>query len=1003
MPKSLNRLPLHLLVLGLFSLLTLILSWPLPLRIFSWVPGVAQWAFDESTFVWNIWYFKHSLIDNLSTPLHSDLIYYPLGIDLVLYTYNFFNAIIAQPLHVAVSLIFASNVTVLLSTVLSGYGTFLLVRYLLVRGWGLGTGYRGSADQGSAGRARDDSRSAIVNRQSSIVNLSAFAAGVVYAFASNRAIYATLGHYDMVTTQWIPLYALMLLRSLDSSLTSSRRRKAAILAGVFFAFNGLAEMITAVFLAIFTIIVVVIVVGKQIADSSEQIADSSEQLGVDGALSQFATRNSQFAIRIPPLAPRPFLNTLSALLLIGVVSFSLWSPVLVPILYQFLTDDFSLKGWGEAIPLSVDLLGWFTPTVVHPLFGGDLVTNLRQVLVNWTLPGNLETGFRDVNTVFLGWATLALALLGAFVYRKRLSIWMWTALTFGLFTLGPFLQINGRYRFDLDGVETSFPLPFALLHYIPIIKANRAPNRNSVLLMLGLAVLVGFAVYWILKKLKNPESRLGRGYWRQRSAPILYSLIIFLLVFEHLALPLPLSDARVPAVYEMIAADPAPVSVMHAPLGWRNSFGTLGPERTLLQYYQSVHEKPMLGGNISRAPDFKMDYFARIPFFQSIIGVGTDGQLTPERLETVQAQAEEMMYLYNVGYVILTPPIEQRFPYADTWQATWELFKSSLPLEAQPLWTGDGFEAYRVVQPEGRDEFTLALGQPGTFPYRGDGWDNAEVDAPYGQPAIWATDEQSCLFVPLRNLDESRSTYTLTMPVRPFDYPGSPPQQVTAQINGEPFATQDLVNDWQTVSWTVPLSALRNTINEICLNWSYAASPRTVLGGDRMIGATGVALPVDVELKSFADGAWISTFDEETGAPINASTGRRGVNVTVLDARTGEIVDMQGFDTAANEFESAALAEYIGQIAAGSPVLVGSRGAAGAFLTEEAITQLRTLGAEMTLASVQGSYFSIVGVKGAQPGTALQAVNETEAFLRIGLNPDRRTLAAAVGTVSLTR
>ncbi|MEZ4635518.1 MAG: interleukin-like EMT inducer domain-containing protein [Caldilineaceae bacterium] len=203
--------------------------------------------------------------------------------------------------------------------------------------------------------------------------------------------------------------------------------------------------------------------------------------------------------------------------------------------------------------------------------------------------------------------------------------------------------------------------------------------------------------------------------------------------------------------------------------------------------------------------------------------------------------------------------------------------------------------------------------------------------------------------------------------------------------------------------WTVPPSSLRNTVNELCLDWSYAVSPRTALGGDRMIGATGVALPVDVELKSFADGAWISTFDEETGAPTDASAGRRGVNVTVLNAQTGEIVDRQGFDTAANEFESEALAAYIEQIAAGSPVLLASRGAAGDFLTEEAITQLRTLGADTTLASVQGSYFSIVGVKGAQPGTALQAVDAAEAYLWIGLNPDRRTLAAAVGTVRVTR
>ncbi len=59
------------------------------------------------------------------------------------------------------------------------------------------------------------------------------------------------------------------------------------------------------------------------------------------------------------------------------------------------------------------------------------------------------------------------------------------------------MQINGRYRFDLDGLETTLPLPFVLLHYLPVIKANRAPNRNSVLLMLGLAVLAGYGVYWL--------------------------------------------------------------------------------------------------------------------------------------------------------------------------------------------------------------------------------------------------------------------------------------------------------------------------------------------------------------------------------------------------------------------------------------------------------------------------------------------------------------------------
>ncbi|MDQ3248901.1 MAG: hypothetical protein M3Q45_06780, partial [Chloroflexota bacterium] len=660
-------------VLAFYTALTLLLTWPLTAHLTTHVPGIAQWAFDESTFVWNIWYLKHALVDRLSSPLHTELIWYPLGIDLVLYTYNFYHALFAQPLALAVNLPFGSNIALLCSTILSGYGTFLLVRYLLAKEERL-KAWKSSSHPHLA----------------SLSLLPPLLAGLLYAFASNRAIYAALGHYDMVTTQWNPFYALMLLRSLDSALPVHRRYKAAAIAGLFFAFNGLAEMITALFLAIFTLIVLIVYwVDRQKVHSTAQGQSVSAQRRVRSAI--------------------------VALGLIGLVGFSIWSPVLVPILRQFLTDDFSLTGWGEAIPLSSDLLGWFTPTVLHPIFGADLVSSLRQVQLRALIPDG--RGLRDINTVFLGWTSLALALLGALIYRRTVRIWLWTSILFGLFTLGPFLQINGRYRFDLDGIEATFPLPYALLHYLPIIKANRAPNRNSVLLMLGLAVLVGYAVNYVLR---TTHDRLPN---RRVVQPALALLLASLILFEHLALPVPLSDARIPPVYAQIAVDPSPVSVLQIPLGWRNSFGTWGPEQTQLQYFQSAHGKPMLGGNISRAPDFKLAYFQRIPFFQALYGVQTNNPVAPETLAAAQAQVDELMYLYNVGYVLLHPPIPQRFPYADHWQATWAYVKQTLPLETEPFWTGQGIEAYRVVQTAGKPAFSLDLGETGTFAYRGEGWD----------------------------------------------------------------------------------------------------------------------------------------------------------------------------------------------------------------------------------------------------------------------------------------
>jgi len=900
-------------------------------KILTHVPGVAQWAFDESTFLWNIWYFKHSLLDGLQSPLQSELIWYPLGIELILYTYNFFHALVAQPLLVAVNLPFASNVALLASTILSGYGTYLLVRYLLVHQLPLASRH---------------------------AQVAAFAAGALYAFASNRAVYAALGHYDMVTTQWIPFYALMLLRTLNEGLTARQRRKAAMLAGLFFAFNGLAEMITALFLAIFTLIVLTI---------------------------YLLTR--KITLRTLP-------TVLLNLLLTGLVALFFWGPALLPILRQFLTNDFSLQGWGEAIPLSTDLLGWFTPTALHPQWGTDLIAELRRVQERAL--SEAVGGFRDLNTVFLGWVSLTLAVIGWLCYRRQLRVWLWTALIFGLFTLGPFLQINGRYRFDLDGVEATFPLPFAILHYLPIIKANRAPNRNSVLLMLALAVLAGYGINWLLTRINRAERPRRAGAFLAHSVVPL--LLISALLYEHLSLPLPLSDARIPAVYTAIAADPAPVSLMQIPLGWRNSFGTFGAERTQLQYFQTAHGKPMLGGNISRAPDFKMGYFERIPLFQAIRTVEFGGTLDETLLAAAQAEAADLMYLYNTSYVLLYPPIPERKPYADHWQATWDFVKGTLPLEAEPFWRGDGIEAYRVVQPQGSDTFTLDLGAPGTFAYRGEGWDTVAEDTPYETSAIWATTTQSRLFLPLRQVDPA-ATYTLSLRLHPYAYPGSAQQSVQLTVNDWTASREMLADGWNELHWQVPGSALVDSLNRIELQWAWRAVPREVLGGNRQIGTTGVELPIDADLTAFADGGWMALFDE-AGEQSDGSAGRRGVNVTVLDA-DGAVREKIGFDTEANAFESEKLATFLGTLDAGQLVLIASHGNATAHLTADAVEGLRNIGADLTMETLQGQHFVISGVQGAAPGSAAVVTDPERAFLRISLDHDRRPLAAAVDWITL--
>ena len=456
-------------------------------------------------------------------------------------------------------------------------------------------------------------------------------------------------------------------------------------------------------------------------------------------------------------------------------------------------------------------------------------------------------------------------------------------------------------------------------------------------------------------------------------------------------------------MYTEIAADPQPGSILQLPLGWRNSFGVFGPEQTLLQYYQSAHGKPILGGNISRAPDFKLEYFERIPYFQALTEIEFGRPVAPELLDAAAAQAAELAYLYDTEYVVLTPPIPDRLPYADTWQAAWDFVKSTWPLEDEPFYTEDGIEAWRVRQPAGGDSFRLDLGAAGTFPYRGEGWDTAETDNIYAAEALWATAQASRLFIPLRAVDPA-ATYRVRLRVHPFTYPGGQPQTVTLAVNGvqEWDQAQRLSDGWQEIAWEVPGSALVDGLNRLELKWGDTASPRTVMPGNRQIGSTGVTLPVDADLKAFADGGFIALFGED-GEQIDASAGRRGVNVTVLDGQSGAVIQQVGFDTTANEGESAQLAAMLRELPPGAPVLVASYGDAWAHLTDEAVAALRGIGADVTLEGLQNQYFAVAGVAGAQPGSAAQSIGPSDAFVRVSLDRDRRNLAAAVDWVEVTR
>lgn len=887
-----------LVIIGLYTILALLLTYPLITHFTTHVAGTDIWAFDEYTFLWNIWWFKYSLLDLHTNPLFTDYIFYPLGISLALYTYNLFNALVSLPLQPFLNLATISNLTLIFALVFSGHGTYLLVLYLLRH------------------RSAPKEAKALAN------HCAAFLAGALYAFGSYRFVYAALGHYDMITTQWIPFYALFMVKTVrEQGLRNS------VLAGLFATLALLSEMIFGVFLLFLTVIYLL-----------------------------FARREMNGRL----------MKRLALLVAVVVVTYF---PLGYPIVRELLSADYALQGWGHSENLLVDLFGFTTPTALHPLLGSDWARELTMVREG-------TARFIDVNTVYLGWVAIILGIAAAVKYWPELKAWVVSAATFALLCLGPLLHINGRSTFDLDGLLANVPLPFIILHYIPIVKANRVPNRFSVVLMLALAVLVGFAAYGILRRMKR-RSLLLAGT----------ALLWILLSFEHLALPLPLTDARVPDFYYTLAAEPGDFAILQFPLGWRNSFGVLGAERTQIQYYQSVHKKRMLGGNISRNPPFKFDYFQRI--FGSIADLELYGEATPEQLERDRALAPDLLYFFDIRYIIFHPSIPGRPPYIDIRPRLEEYVQRVFPV--RKVLDEDGFTVYAVEQPSPPRELTIDFGIEEARIYQGEGWSWDEVLD--DSTANWATQKGARFFAPLRESGD----YTMHIRAKAFSYPGSPPQRVTVRVNGHSLPSQEANPGWTELTLQVPVGFLHPGLNQVALDFAYLASPRDVFPGDFAVGETGVTSPVEIDINSSQEFAYITVGGED------ASLHRRGYNLAVIDPQGGKVIDKAGFDTWDSESESQALADFIAAIPESYIVVAALKEGGTRSLTEEAVKALASLGSEIDLRGTEYLSHAIIGVKGAAPGTALEATGEGNSYLHVGKNPDERTLALAVDFVSLVK
>jgi hypothetical protein len=216
--------------------------------------------------------------------------------------------------------------------------------------------------------------------------------------------------------------------------------------------------------------------------------------------------------------------------------------------------------------------------------------------------------------VFVGWTVLLLSMYASIRLWRKVYFWTLAAVTFLIISLGPYLQIGGvKYK--------GFQFPWG--H--PIARFFRAPDRFYVLISLTLAVLVGYGLAF----LASGSRRTGRRM-------IVTWILSGLIIFEFLYWPFPTLQPIVPPFYERIASELGEFAILDIPMGRRRKY----------MYYQTFHERPLVGGTLSRTPSETSIYVDNNPFLLRLHEENVmDPTLTDVSRQLMELAEDDIKYL----------------------------------------------------------------------------------------------------------------------------------------------------------------------------------------------------------------------------------------------------------------------------------------------------------------------------------------------------------------------
>ncbi|OBZ34282.1 hypothetical protein [Methanohalophilus sp. DAL1] len=358
----------------------------------------------------------------------------------------------------------------------------------------------------------------------------AFVTGIIFAFFPFH-FGASLSHVHTFSIMWIPFFVLFFFKTYKNPTKSN-----IILSSLFFSINALTSWTVAVMLALFC------------------------------AIYMLSNWKFTFSKKFFP-----------KIVIFAILSLCFMSPGLYLIMKNMLVNENMFLGLNNFIHYSADLLGFVTPSPLHPLFE-DFSNEVYSQF----------TGNYSENIVFIGYSVILLSAFGIYSYiKKKLdkSI-LFCLIIFFVLSLGPVLHVFGTYYFTDHNLTVM--LPGILTKYLPFFNMIRVPSRYDIMVMFFFSIFAGYGLKYIFEKIPRSKS----------NKLIICCIISLVILFEFMAV-LPTQDVKdTPDFYYSFQQDDNTNPIIEIPI----IRSPLDSASVYINYYeyQKVHQKPMMGGYFNR-------------------------------------------------------------------------------------------------------------------------------------------------------------------------------------------------------------------------------------------------------------------------------------------------------------------------------------------------------------------------------------------------------------------